>query len=58
MTIYRDGGKGDFPRKVNDQKQYESNWDAIFNKKNKTNDKQSTIPTSTTNNEKNLQQTD
>ena len=59
MTIYRDGGKGDFPRPVADREKYESNWDAIFKKKPKppeggflttTENEQTPITPSTTNN--------
>lgn len=66
MTIYRDGGKGDFPRPVADRDKYESNWDAIFNKKPKPptggfftteDNEQATLTTSTTNNETDIQQT-
>lgn len=66
MTIYRDGGKGDFRRPVQNKEQFESNWDAIFKKKPEPptggfltteENEQATITTSTTNNETNLQQT-
>ncbi len=30
-----DGGKGDAPRKQQDQKAYEEGWDRIFSKKNR-----------------------
>jgi hypothetical protein len=34
MTNKHDGGKGDAPRPLGvDQKTFENNWDAIFNKK-------------------------
>ena len=53
-----DGGKGDLPRPLLDREKFVSNWDLIFKQKLKETNEQSPIPTSTTNNEKNLQQTD
>ena len=33
MQGFSTGGKGDTPRPITDRKQYESNWDMIFRKK-------------------------
>lgn len=33
MTSKWHGGKGDKPRPIENRKQFESNWDKIFNKK-------------------------
>lgn len=33
MTSKWHGGKGSKPRPIEDRKQFESNWDKIFNKK-------------------------
>lgn len=34
-----DGGKGSAPRPIPDRKKFEDNWDKIFNKKPKEDDK-------------------
>lgn len=36
----RDGGKGDKPRPFTDKEQFDKNWDEIFNKEQKKEDKQ------------------
>lgn len=36
-----EGGKGSKPRPISDRKQFEDNWDRIFNKKNQDNENKS-----------------
>ena len=36
---HSDGGKGDAPRKQQDQKAYEEGWDRIFNRKERPKEK-------------------
>ena len=35
---YRDGGKGDMPRPILNQEQFDKSWDEIFGKKSKKDD--------------------